>query len=461
MGSAVRFNGRYYDRKRSAASDPLLVPVMFNVTDISSELLGGLQMLGFYVMMDTTGMDTTLYKLKGMMTNTRFFCTADERRAAYEAGSLMEDYCQLENNSWAMVNYNPEMGVRELEEQFAPQSLDVGGKHAMFYDIRLKGERILYELSMQQTAAQYIPIHEGSKAMADLSAISIIESDTGFSLSRHRAGGGSSDYGFQNFGGVKASLLTLRFIAIVGNYAYIFDYAFYVDGSLGCHRIGLRILTIVLLLLDLGGTRGPASSRPPRAPARPRRTFKADFGIPGVYNSLRVSELKAAPTAGPVQCPPQHDEVALLAAQLDLLQVASRRSAAPHHRALGQHLAESQPFQQNRIMASRGSSTARALTDRTSSSGSTSACTISHAPRTSPITLYSGAVSSVLFAPQNFFDQAQEGDLRNRRCVVPDAEGDELVVEDFGIDLAACKVALRQTVVPAMSEMRSTVVVPL
>ncbi|RYO93703.1 hypothetical protein DL766_004759 [Monosporascus sp. MC13-8B] len=93
MGSAVWFNGRYYDGKRTAVSYPLLVPAMFNVTDISSELLGGV-------------------------------CSVPLTRRE----KLKEDCCQLEDNSWAMVDYNLEMGVRELEEKFAPQSLDVGGK---------------------------------------------------------------------------------------------------------------------------------------------------------------------------------------------------------------------------------------------------------------------------------------------------------------------------------------------
>ncbi|RYP34159.1 hypothetical protein DL767_004386 [Monosporascus sp. MG133] len=66
-----------------------------------------------------------------------------------------------------------------------------------------------------------------------------------------------------------------------------------------------------------------------------------------------------------------------------------------------------------------------------------------------PVTLYCEAVSSVLFAPQNFFDHAQDSDLRNRRWIVPHAE---LMVEDFSIKLPTCKVDPRQPVVPAVSE---------
>jgi primary-amine oxidase len=73
------------------------------------------------------------------------------------------------------------MGQRDLEDRLAPQSLEIGGKRykldakqqyveymgwtfymaftrtlgLMFYDIKFKGERVLYELSMQESVAQY------------------------------------------------------------------------------------------------------------------------------------------------------------------------------------------------------------------------------------------------------------------------------------------------------------------
>ncbi|RYP05981.1 hypothetical protein DL764_003441 [Monosporascus ibericus] len=73
-------------------------------------------------------------------------------------------------------------------------------------------------------------------------------------------------YGSQNFGVVKASLLTPRSIAAVGNYNYLFDYASHVDGSLGG---SLHHYVMI---------------------------FKPDFDVLNVYKSLQVSELKAAPT---------------------------------------------------------------------------------------------------------------------------------------------------------------------
>jgi primary-amine oxidase len=82
---------------------------------------------------------------------------------------------------WALIDYNPDLGVRDLEERLAPSTLEIGGKRyrldkenqyveymgwsfymsfsrtlfIMFYYIRFKNERILYELSMQEATAQY------------------------------------------------------------------------------------------------------------------------------------------------------------------------------------------------------------------------------------------------------------------------------------------------------------------
>lgn len=61
-----------------------------------------------------------------------------------------------------------------------------------------------------------------------------------------------------------------------------------------------------------------------------------------------------------------------------------------------------------------------------------------------PVTLFTEAASSITFAPQNFFDRAQEGDLLNRRWIVPD--NGTLAYEDYGVPLPACKIELEEPV---------------
>lgn len=60
--------------------------------------------------------------------------------------------------------------------------------------------------------------HEANETLTNTNAICIFEQDMGFPVSRHRTGGGDSNYGFENLGVVKGAALTVRTIATVGNY---------------------------------------------------------------------------------------------------------------------------------------------------------------------------------------------------------------------------------------------------
>jgi primary-amine oxidase len=219
----VPFNARYHDSIRTAATDPLIASVMSNISDITSVLLQGgvyygsrdnrtnlsaagvaplsldgvtsyktvmfrrpglatyLLPLDFFVLMDITGTDASLYTFKGFVTNEKLYKTEADLRAAFAAGELGHPYEQTKDQQFALLSLNPEMGVRELEEKFAPASIELGGKRykfdpeekyveymgwsyymahsrtlgLMFYDIKFKGERIIYELSMQEAMAQY------------------------------------------------------------------------------------------------------------------------------------------------------------------------------------------------------------------------------------------------------------------------------------------------------------------
>jgi primary-amine oxidase len=137
--------------------------------------------LDFFLLIDCTGTDPSLYSLKGFVTGEKFYPTIADLRAAFEAGALGMEFDQTLDADWALVDYKPELGVRALEERLAPSTIEIGGKrykldtenqyveymgwsfyisHSqtlgyMFYDIKFKGERILYELSMQEATAQY------------------------------------------------------------------------------------------------------------------------------------------------------------------------------------------------------------------------------------------------------------------------------------------------------------------
>lgn len=168
-GGSVPFNGRYFDGVRSAAAEPLLISVMAEVADITEELVGGvyygrnegrtnlattaampmsfdgtttfwtvqfrypgpttyLLPLDLYVMLDCPGLDPSKFKLKGIVTKSRFFPTTTALRAAWDAGELEADVQQTRDYDWALLDYKPEQGTRDLEDRLAPQSLEIGGR---------------------------------------------------------------------------------------------------------------------------------------------------------------------------------------------------------------------------------------------------------------------------------------------------------------------------------------------
>ncbi|KAI1868215.1 hypothetical protein JX265_007038 [Neoarthrinium moseri] len=608
-GGSIPFNGRTFDALRAAASDTLLLEIMANVSDITTALLGGawygdflpestlessisapssydgtqafrivafkrpgpasyLRPVDFYVILDCTGTDASLYKLKSIVTNTRVFPSIAELRAAFEAGELTEENKQPEDYDWALVKPDQEMGKRDLEEKFAPQSIEIGGKRykldneqkyveymgwsfyvshtislgVMFFDIKFKGERILYELSMQEAAAQYggfqpksastlyhdtyyqmgtnlyplvdgfdcpfgssfwnVTYHDTNTTVVSPNAICIFESDAGFPLSRHRAPGGNA-YGLTNIGVVKASMLTLRSIATVGNYDYLFDYAFHVDGSLEVTVRASGYLQSSFYYPDQGKW-GPRIQQATQGSLHDHvLTWKADFDILDTNNDLEVTEVRAAPTEQP-----WFPELGVFE-QLELNQYKMDTEQRFDWAANGQtmycvnHASETNKWGTKRgyrIIPGRSNirlSTLDSPFSRRNSELSKSQLAVTRQHDTEPwgnsvqnlnmpwkpqqdfgkffnnesiegedlvvwftlgmhhftraedvpVTLYSEAVSSIMFAPQNFFDRAQDGDIQNRRWITPAPNSTSLVYETFGIALPQCKVELKERLI--------------
>lgn len=119
-----------------------------------------------------------------------------------------------------------------------------------------------------------------------------------FPLSRHRYGS-SNDYGFSKLGTVKGAQLIVRAIATVGNYDYMFDYGFHLDGSL---EISVRASGYLQssFYYPNQGKWGPRIQQATQGSLHDHIiTFKADFDILGTGNSLQVSELKAVEQSQP------------------------------------------------------------------------------------------------------------------------------------------------------------------
>lgn len=538
--------------------------VMFRYPGLASYMLP----LDLYVLLDVTGTDASLYSLKGFVTKSRFFPTEAELRAAFDAGELEQEFPQTRDNTWAYVNHKPEMGQRDLEDRLAPQSLEIGGKRyrfdeaeryveymgwtfymvftrtlgLMFYDIRFKGERVLYELSMQEAAAQYggnqpkaagtvyhdtyytfgtnaatlvegydcpfgstllnISFPEGNGTEVHPDSVCLFEADSGYPLARHRTGS-SNEWGFSQLGTVKGSALQARTVATVGNYDYMFTYGFGVDGSLEVEVRASGYLQSSAYYKDqekwgpriYQGTQGSLHDHVV--------TFKADFDIVGATNnSLQVTEIVVANQTQPwfaelgafeqmelnitnmaveqqfnwaangqaMYCVVNKGEKNAWGVERGYRIVPGKSNIhlsvpnSPFSRGQSQfsksHLAVTKHHDaetyanswQNINLAARPQHDFAKFFDGEGVDGEDVVVWFNlgmhHFTRSEdvPVTLYSEAVSSVLFAPQNFNDRAQEGDLLNRRWIVANATTGELTYEDYGVALPDCKVQLDEPV---------------
>ncbi|UQC89979.1 copper amine oxidase [Colletotrichum lupini] len=564
-GGKIPYNSRYFDGPRLVASEPLLVSIMSNITDITSELIGGvyyglsdnrttltstsgtplsydgtqafrtvmfrypntatyLTPLDFSVMLDVTGTDASQYKLRGIVTNEKFFPTVAALRTAWEAEELKEQFKQSRTPDWGLLDYKPEMGVRDLENKLAPQSLEVGGKRykvdeeqkyieymgwsfytsysrtlgLMYYDIKFKGERIIYELSLQEAAAQYagftpkaagtvyhdtyyslgtylgtlvegydcpfgstfwnVTHHEGNSSVVSTDAICIFEADAGYPVSRHRYGS-SNEYGFNYLGTVKASALTMRSVATVGNYDYMFDYSFHVDDSLEVTVRASGFLQSSFYYPDQEEF-GPRIQEATMGSLHDHiLTYKADFDILDTKNSLeqpnnaamycivnpnatnawgekrgyRIVPGKSNIHLTPLNSPWTKYQTPFAKSHLALSRQHDTEPYANSHSNVNLPLKPQQDF----MNFFDGESVENEDIVLWFNLG------MHHFTRSEdiPVTLYSEAVSSIVFAPQNFNDRAQDGDLQNRRWIVVNETTGELESDTYGVELPSeCEV---------------------
>ncbi|KAH7075705.1 copper amine oxidase [Paraphoma chrysanthemicola] len=606
-GGSVPYNGRYFDSPRSTATEPLIISIMSNISDITAALFQGgvyygsrdnrttltitsgtpvsydgtqafrnimfripgpasyMTPLDFFLLLDCTGTDPSLYKMKGFVTGEKFYPTIVALRSAFNAGELGMEYDQTKDADWALVDYKPELGVRALEEKLAPATLEIGGKRykvdetnqyveymgwsfyiafsrtlgVMFYDIKFKGERILYELSMQEATAQYggnqpkaantvyhdtyyslgaemgtliegydcpwgstfwnLTYHSGNGSVINTNSLCIFEADMNFPLSRHRTGA-SNDYGFSKLGTVKGAQLIVRAIATVGNYDYMFDYGFHMDGSL---EVSVRASGYLQssFYYPSQGKWGPRIQQATQGSLHDHIiTFKGDFDILGTGNSLQVSELKVVNQSQPWF--PELGVFEQMEMDVSIMQEEKQFNWAPNNQAMhvvlnpnatnawGElrgyrivpgrsdiHLStlgspwslKNSEFAKTHLAVSRQHDNevfANSVQNANLPSAPQQDFTkffdgesiededlvvwfnlgMHHFTRSEdvPVTLYTEAYSSIVFAPQNFFDRAQDSDLLNRRWMEVNASTGELTYETYGVGLDTCPVQLRE-----------------
>ncbi len=331
-------------------------------------------------------------------------------------------------------------------------------------------------------------------------AICIFEADSGYPLARHRTGSRTNPNGFTHLGSVKGSALHVRTVATVGNYDYLFDYAFHVDGSMEIEVRASGYLQSSPYYPDDEGEFGPRVYQATQGSFHDHViNFKADFDIVTASNSLQRTDLvvvnqtqawfpelgtftqmslqahnmeteaqfnwaangqsmftvtnptalnkwgvprgyRLVPGKSPIHLTIQDSPFSLRQSQMLKTDLAVTRQHDNEPYANSWH---------NINLPSKPQQDFSKFFDGEGIDGEDLVVWFNlgmhHYTRAEdvPVTLFSEAVSSIVFAPQNFNDRAPEGDLRNRRVVVSDAKG-ALQYEDYGIALPACKVQVEE-----------------
>ncbi|KAG9019179.1 hypothetical protein FRB90_005515 [Tulasnella sp. 427] len=246
---------------------------------------------GFFVYIDTSGSDASKWYVRRMVYNHQVYQSVDDFLNAWKDGSIKRGTkANLDNDKWATRD---KMGkARPLDDRSTPRTVNFDGSRIKadreegyvewmgwsFYtgfnrdtgltlwDIRFKGERIIYEISIQDAIAQYggndpvqsttayLDRHYGigeetkqvlmgydcphgaltlnssyysdSTYSVNPDAICIFEQDLGFPTSRHA----DSTNGW--YGSTKGTALQVRTMAAVYNYDYMLSYVFYLEGTI-------------------------------------------------------------------------------------------------------------------------------------------------------------------------------------------------------------------------------------
>ena len=252
--------------------------------------------VGFEFYLSTQGSDVSLWKVEKVVYFNKSFDSVEELMRAYRNGSVQKVFIPAPSYSSKSPLYSSYVrrGKPQPPKPLRPPQLvepdgkryTVSGRHVEYmkwsfdfrsrsstglqlFDIRFDGQRIVYELSLQEAAAFYSgwsPMQMSTNyldttwgmgsskfelvrgvdcpntatffdTMHFVSAtnptkyrnsICLFELDLGLPLRRHFDS--NFDGGYNFYGGMPGSALALRSISTAYNYDYIYDYLFYPNG---------------------------------------------------------------------------------------------------------------------------------------------------------------------------------------------------------------------------------------
>lgn len=301
-----------------------------------------------YVSFDVAGTDESMYHCRMIVYNLKVYNSIEEFRAAWEAGEIEKSPAPKDNDDF--LRKDRKGPVRELENHMAPSVMALDGNRfkidrsagyieylgwkfytwfdrdvgLQFYDIKFRDERIMYELSLQDAIAQYAgnnpfqagtaymdrffgigavagklipgydcPYHatylnatysDGTDVIHQAGNVCVFETDIGVPITRH------SDRSYKQ--STKGSKLVVRMIATVGNYDYLWDYGFYVDGTISVDAHASGYVQANYFRPDDEGLWGPRIEKTISGTLHNHvMNFKADFDLIDTKNTLVKTDI--------------------------------------------------------------------------------------------------------------------------------------------------------------------------
>lgn len=240
--------------------------------------------VGFEVLVNHGSVNASDWRVEKLLYNGQYFDTVEELRQKYDAGSVKKiPYKEpADHGSLKPRHESLQLGPQQFYAE--GQRYSVSNNHVLYldwsfafglssvtgmrvFDVRFKGERIVYELSVQEAMSVYGSVTPGMMLtkFVDSSigigrfahelvrgvdcpyeatyvdtyryidapipirfknSICIFEHNMGQPLRRH-----FSDFFHNSYGGMVNSALVFRTITAIGNYDYMWDFIFYQSGS--------------------------------------------------------------------------------------------------------------------------------------------------------------------------------------------------------------------------------------
>ena len=255
-----------------------------------------IQPVGFELYLNTQGNDVSLWKVEKVFYFNTSFDSVEDLMRAYRSGSLHMVFLPAPSysNKSPLFSSFERRGTPQPPKPLRPPQLvepdgkryTVSGRHVEYmkwsfdfrsrsssglqlFDIRFDGQRIVYELSLQEAAAFYsgwspmqmqtdyldtawgmgsskfelvrgvdcpntatffdtMHFVSATNPARYRNSICLFELDLGLPLRRHFDN--NFDGGYNFYGGMPGSALVLRSISTAYNYDYIYDYLFYPNG---------------------------------------------------------------------------------------------------------------------------------------------------------------------------------------------------------------------------------------